>query len=453
MRAVREGDSRHPGEKEQHGRKGPNHDPHIAPRPISEGSLSARDAVEQGGDCYRIETEARCGRLCRPGQGLRGKSTISEKLNVFLPLEVIPEAPLPRGPARRKDSWGVDRTLKEAAMPIIIDGENEGFALFGDTNGDLDGHARARGQRIRVDGEDIGAGRLIGDARELHDHARGGNDRILAVRFDELEVVGDALVIEGRARGGHDRIRASALNEAQVSGDAFTLQDRARGGDDVIWVGGERFAAGIGDAGEISGRARGGDDILLASGRVANNLRGDAERMSGNSRGGDDVVIGATGATNSLAGDATSLVGRARAGNDRVIGADGRRGAGEPETQNFMYGDGVTLEERSRGGNDVLVSGTFADDTMYGDAFQVRDIAQTGRDRFVFAPDNGNDRIWDFQPGRDRIDLRAFDFDDFSDVRSLFERTTDGLRITFDAENSIQLVAIESLSARDILIG
>ena len=61
------------------------------------------------------------------------------------------------------------------------------------------------------------------------------------------------------------------------------------------------------------------------------------------------------------------------------------------------------------GGNDILRSGS-GEDHMWGDAaeFYLGD-PQTGSDQFVFEDGNGADTIYDFERGRDKIDLTELD--------------------------------------------
>ena len=59
-------------------------------------------------------------------------------------------------------------------------------------------------------------------------------------------------------------------------------------------------------------------------------------------------------------------------------------------------------------GNDVLIGGT-GDDQLYGDedpSFSVLTNVTRGADRFVFANGSGLDTVFDFENGRDLIDLR-----------------------------------------------
>jgi hypothetical protein len=46
---------------------------------------------------------------------------------------------------------------------------------------------------------------------------------------------------------------------------------------------------------------------------------------------------------------------------------------------------------------------------MWGDADVMADSAQGGYDTFVFAADNGLDFIYDFEQGKDHVDLSALD--------------------------------------------
>jgi hypothetical protein len=48
----------------------------------------------------------------------------------------------------------------------------------------------------------------------------------------------------------------------------------------------------------------------------------------------------------------------------------------------------------------------------------------------------------DFHPGRDHIDLQGYGFTNFSQVEALFQQTTSGLDIVFDASNGILLSGI-----------
>ena len=116
---------------------------------------------------------------------------------------------------------------------------------------------------------------------------------------------------------------------------------------------------------------------------------------------------------------------------------------------------GVTLV--GTGGKDLIFS-SDGNDEMWGDPRPEDSwYGQTGRDNFVFAPDNGQDTIMDFQSGIDRIDLRQFagevDADTIDDwlVNHASPSGTDTL-IAFDANNSILVKHVAHLSANDFIL-
>jgi Ca2+-binding RTX toxin-like protein len=100
------------------------------------------------------------------------------------------------------------------------------------------------------------------------------------------------------------------------------------------------------------------------------------------------------------------VFGYARGGNDVLTGNG---------LENVLYGDAETLSDHARGGNDRLISGTGIDH-MYGDAATIADTARTVHDTFVFAPNNGQDFIYDFQQGQDRIEVDGGAVHDFNDL-------------------------------------
>ena len=142
----------------------------------------------------------------------------------------------------------------------------------------------------------------------------------------------------------------------------------------------------------------GGDDVLFGGDNSTNHLYGDADELA-IGVGGDDTLIGGKNSTNYLYGDAFSMTVRPTAGgNDTLIGGD--------NSTNYLYGD-ASFWFASTGGNDRLISGTGSDH-MWGDAAAMM-IPQGGYDTFVFKAHNGPDTIYDFEQGKDVIDLSALD--------------------------------------------
>jgi len=135
------------------------------------------------------------------------------------------------------------------------------------------------------------------------------------------------------------------------------------GDDDGTPDQGSGDAPGTGTGGDDTGGGDPDSDLVLIEGTDAGErIRGTRadEQIDGN--GGDDRLEG-------------------RGGNDIING-----GAGDDEV-------------RGDGGNDVL-SGGAGDDDLWGDG---------GADTFVFA-DGGQDKIHDFEPGIDQIDVSAYGF-------------------------------------------
>ncbi len=290
-------------------------------------------------------------------------------------------------------------------------------ALFGDTSGK---HARPAAQTISVD-----------------------------TNSGERTLVGDVPTLMGRAVGGNDTLGCGGLASGIVIGDAITITGRARGGNDDISASSKAYAIAVGDAVTLGGQARGGNDIVTASTYLHGGIAyGDSEIMANKARGGHDVLK--VGLAGTAYGDAQTLSGSAIGGNDTFIGSNGIPG----ETAR-MYGDGEQLLERSKGGNDVLISGPETTDHMWGDAAVIASTAKTGADIFVFSPHNGQDTIFDFQPAKDRIELKGFGLTTFDDVASHIQYTLDGaligLTTSWYGQDTILVVGVTQLSASDFI--
>jgi Ca2+-binding RTX toxin-like protein len=193
----------------------------------------------------------------------------------------------------------------------------------------------------------------------------------------------------------------------------------------------------------MSGLARGGDDIVTGTGSLAF-LTGDAGTMSGYTRAGNDVLTGSGLNRSFLYGDAEVMSGHARGGNDVLTGNG-------PE--NFLFGDARTLSDFARGGNDRLISGPGSDH-MYGDGATVADTVRTGRDTFVLGRGSGQDVIYDFEQGQDRIELDGTGQSfitlaiDVSDIDG--NGTMDSI-LRFDAADSVTVLGVAQLTPADFL--
>ena len=122
-------------------------------------------------------------------------------------------------------------------------------------------------------------------------------------------------------------------------------------------------------------------------------------------------------------------------------------GTNEPDSLIGTAGSDIIF---AAAGNDGL-SGGDGNDRLTGGAGNDRMSGGDGNDVFIFRPDDGNDRILDFDAtgGNDRINLRLLDID-FADVNQV--RVGDDLVLTFDGHtNRIVLDDVASVNANDFL--
>lgn len=207
---------------------------------------------------------------------------------------------------------------------------------------------------------------------------------------------------ESEGSAGDDLIVARAGNDVVNGGRGDDTIFGGRGDDEIY-----------GDSGDDVIRAGAGDDIVdggtgddVISGGAGNDvLAGGAgdDRISGGA--GDDVISGGSGDDTIRVGAGDDVI-DAGAGDDEVWG-----GAG-----NDVIGGGA--------GNDVLRGGS-------------------GNNVFRFGVDSGNDRILDFDKGRDRLDLTAFHDYQLSQVG-------DDAVVTY-AGGQIRLAGVSSEGLADVI--
>jgi hypothetical protein len=268
-------------------------------------------------------------------------------------------------------------------QPLIQGGET--MPIFGDIDGPLTDHEQGGNQNLFGTPADT---TVIGDARDITDFARGGDDSLTGVS-DVLmnNLFGDALqVMSAKAQGGDDILLVGGETSFNTSnflyGDAHDMVGFAKGGNDIL-IGENTIMAGSvvnvlrGDAFALSNKAQGGDDNLIGgnkfgSGTVLNVLIGDASEMADSAKGGNDTLTGGNTVLvpaglvhNQLIGDAVHMLGTSKGGNDVLIA--GRESVGST-VKNEMWGDAQTMSETAQGGADLFV---FQDNTSLVDALTV----------------------------------------------------------------------------------
>ena len=208
---------------------------------------------------------------------------------------------------------------------------------------------------------------------------------------------------------GNDRIYGGRGRDRLFGEDG---NDELRGGDhnDVLEGndGNDRLYGGIGDDDLYGGTEDDPDD----SSDGKDSLFGEAGNDELYGGGEDDILDGGSGSDELYGG----------AGNDTLQGGSGR---------DELYGGA---------GNDVLDGGSSDDELTGGE----------GADTFTFRRSQGDDEILDFNPGEDKIDLRAFtsisDIDD-SDLR--MEVVGGDTEIDLPGSGTIEVRDVTSLSNDD----
>jgi hypothetical protein len=139
--------------------------------------------------------------------------------------------------------------------------------------------------------------------------------------------------------------------------------------------------------------------------------------MADSTVGGDDTLQGGAD-DDEMFGDAGGGEDDAQGGNDALLGGDGN---------DFLVGDFQNALGNATGGDDLLDGGP-GDDDFLGDFVTNGGTGAGGFDTFLFGPDSGLDRIFDFEPGKDVIDLSGVDTTNatISDVGADLEIDIDG---------------------------
>jgi uncharacterized protein (TIGR01370 family) len=194
--------------------------------------------------------------------------------------------------------------------------------------------------------------------------------------------------------GGNDRLTGGQLNDT-LYGHAGT--DSLYGG-----AGSDRVYGGT----QIDFIYGGTGDDRLYGGTYSDRLYGGA---------GTDVLVGGTGNEILYGGiDADQLYGGIA--NDTLLGDTG---------SDLVYG-GAGIDVVYGGtGNDTLYGGVD-NDLLRGDAGNDQLYGGFGADRFAFVLNNGDDRLFFFTQGQDRLDLQDFDVS-LAQAKAALQRVTGGI--------------------------
>ncbi len=249
-----------------------------------------------------------------------------------------------------------------------------------------------------------------------HDHLVGGSadDHIYA------EVVNATTAID--RVWGNDRLQGG-IGEDRLFGDVHTLRVDYVGGDDHL-EGGAGADWLYGDSLHLHDRVRAGND-RLDGGAGDDRLYGDGRKLHQNTRAGHDELDGGAG-DDVLFGDANYMHDGTVGGDDVLKGGDG---------DDTLVGDGNHMDPGTSAGDDVLIGGA-GNDNIWGDARYLTSEIIRGRDTFVFSEAHGNDTVFDFEVGRDVLELHNID--------------EASLRVSLDGTNTLIIHSMGSIELRNV---
>lgn len=212
-----------------------------------------------------------------------------------------------------------------------------------------------------------------------------GNDTLWGGNGDDVMTGGNGADKIGGSLG-NDTIRSQADTDT-VYGDIG--DDLVEGGKDAdeLWAGPDTDTVYGGSGNDSMGGGNGDDTLYGDDG---------ADLIYGGDDTGADRIRGGAGADVIWPGPGQDNI-DGQGGNDTVGGGDG--------DDTVRGGDG---DDRVWGGRD--------DDTLYGDRGADTLTGESGADVFVFASGHGADRITDFTPGTDliQLDLAGLEYDDLA---------------------------------------
>ena len=348
---------------------------------------------------------------------------------------------------------GVSRALEEYCpnQPgVIRSGSRRKNTLVGTDNRDRllgkGGNDKLRGgasEDILLGGR--GNDKLFGDAcSDLlrgglgNDKLKGGtgNDRLRGDRGND-KLWGDAGNDKLWGGQGNDKLKGGTGND-KLSGGLGKDRLFGNAGDDSLsgGRGNDRLKGGTGNDKLKGGTGKdkllgGSGNDTLSGGRGNDTLKGGSERdrLVGN-RGndwlgggkGNDSLKGGIGNDRLWGGRGQDVL-LGGTGNDRLLGRQGNDKLDGGRGNDRLKGDGGRDVLKGKQGNDILIGGKqsdklvggFGDDQIYGN--RGADILKggfghdllsggQGNDRFVYTnPQEKGDRITDFKPNQDAIDL------------------------------------------------
>ncbi len=227
---------------------------------------------------------------------------------------------------------------------------------------------------------------------------RGANIDLNRSNLTAIENVTFSNDFEGAVR----TVTGNGLDNIILTQEANDTVD-GRGGDDEIRTGDGTDMLMGGEGNDTLDGGAGADTIEAGSGADKILGGGGGDQIWGHA--GDDMIDAGEGIDFVYAGD----------GNDTLLGQSGDDFLQGELGNDLLSGDGGNDWLHGGDGNDTLNGGS-GDDRLHGNGGADMLTGGAGADRFIFklASDSTNtqsDRIMDFKPGEDRIDLSGIDAD------------------------------------------
>lgn len=320
------------------------------------------------------------------------------------------------------DGWGVITQIASAATAPVQPGGTPGddYIPGGAGNDTLDGLA----------GNDT----ILGAAGKDQLSGGTGNDDLSGGTDDDL-LGGDS---------GNDTLRGGDQQDTLAGGDGNDLLDGGAGADSIAGGRGNDVLLGADGHDTLDG-GTGNDDLsggnrndVLSGGNGHDTLAGGSGHDQVGGGNGDDQIDGGSG-DDLLHGDGRHDILLGQNGHDTLSG-----GAGHDDLHG---GNGDDMLEGGAG-NDALNGGT-RNDTLWGGTGQDTLTGGAGADLFVFhsvadSTQAAPDRIRDFTPGDDLIDLTASAFNGLDFIG------TDAFSATGQAEVNISYTSTAARIQLDI---
>ena len=277
-----------------------------------------------------------------------------------------------------------------------------------------------------------------------------GNDTLFGMRGDDILSGGS----------GNDTLYGNSGTDIMSGGNKHDILKGGSGNDTMYGNSGNDTLNGqSGDDTLVGGT---GSDILKGS-SGNDTLHGENGQDTLDGGSGDDVLDGGIGndilkggsGNDTLSGDTGTDKLDGGKGNDTLSGGDGgdklKGGSGD----DILSGNSGEDFLNGGSGNDILDGGANAD-RLLGAGGDDTLTGGSGVDRFSFRANDGNghDVITDFELGIDRLELRGFGLNNFSDLQNIMQQVEEDVVITLSQNNSITIenLTTDAIDQADVML-